>query len=198
MLKFSKANIVVGGICILAFFLLWIRYPEIKIFPSDTNSVTTDTNTATWESGSGVKIDITMLNKEYWKKEYSKKWFSAVEELLDNYTVIILEIGLQPKVETLFIDIPAGQNTKIITAEEEVLSPLNDDILEKYYQQDSLMKQYLQVVYEETMSNNSPFTLYGTLKKGILVFPKCNDIKTFEFNIFNSEADIGRCQINFN
>lgn len=198
MLKFSKSNIAVSCVMILALFLLWVRYPEIKIFPSDTNSVTTDTNTAVWESGSGIKIDVTKLNKENWRSEYSKKWFANIKELLDNYTVVILEIGLQPKVETLFIDIPAGQNTKIITADGEVLNPLNTEILEKFYQQDSKMKQYLQVVYEETMSNNSPFTQNGTFKQGILVFPKCKEIEAFEFNIFNSEADIGHCKINFN
>lgn len=77
------------------------------------------------------------------------------------------------------------------------MEPLNKEICERYFSGDDKVKEYLQSVFEETMSNNAPFTMESTYKKGILLFPKCQKVKSFEFNVFNSEADIGKCKINF-
>lgn len=198
--RMKKKKVRLYIFCIILLLLVlsaWLENSRIKVSVSTENTAYANhEQVAIWKSDLGMSITIQRVEN---KLDYKDIVLEKVKKLSNYYIIYYLDVKFTPKVETLFVDIPINKNTVLKLKNRGDLQPVNKEIIDKYFPYNNDIKKYLTSFFEETMSNNSPFTSIPITKKGILIFQKedINIIKSLEFQVFNSESDIGKCKIIF-
>ncbi|MGA1840873.1 MAG: hypothetical protein ACMUIU_09630 [bacterium] len=195
------AEICFSLILISGIFLVWSYYPIIKISSKTAAKViVNDQNKLIWQNGLGLSIACHYIKeKEIFNKYPVILSSDLIHDLMQKYSLFLIEMTLHPKKEILQIDLRAHLTAYIKDDKNKEIYPKNIEAANFY--NDPVLESLLIDTFESTINNNAPLGTVNRIAYGLLLFDK-NEYKSSRFDlhlpqIFNSESNVGACKFSY-